>query len=287
MEGKEAMTSKKVMPDRKAARVTGSWLVLFGLMISWGCQPGIILPDEHASPYAQTRVWAIAPLIDETATQGLVDGAALAHKIMLQSQRVEGLEIASAVRVAKAMQTAGIQSVHTDAQAITLLRQLGVDGLITGVVTGWDPYDPPKIAVSIRLYARFDEADVSNPAASSGLDYRRLMTAATARQVPGEQQRPKFVASVSDVFDASNGAVLQRVQSYAHGRTPSDSPAGWRRYLIRMDLYSEFVAHELVRKLFALEWDRLQTETTDQSALSRNTCLIGGLSERGPRSAGT
>jgi hypothetical protein len=132
------------------------------------------------------------------------------------------------------------------------MRALEVDGLLVGTITGWDPYDPPKIGAAVQLYRR------RVPTAAGRTDPRKLSRAATPDELPVPEGAEPPVSEVAHYFDAANGTTRRLLRNYAHGRAPTDRPAGWRRYLLDMDLYGRFVSHELMRRMLKAEWQRLR-----------------------------
>jgi len=239
------MTSKKAMFTLIAIA-----LVMTGVGLG-GCQRrSFDQPHVYTSPYPAPKLWAVAPFRNESGTS-LVDPARFADHVAQQVQQIDGISIVPVNRVIEAMDADDLTAITSREQAMKLLNTLKVDGLLVGTVTAWDPYEPPKIGAVMQLYAR------QLPGGGTTLDSRRLTMSTTDVALPGMTVHSQPVATASGHFDAANGAVLKRLSAYAHGRAPDDSPAGWRRYLMNMDLYNEFVSHELMRRLFAAEWNRL------------------------------
>ncbi len=249
------MTSKKV----HVARLI---LALALMCIAAGCDifhfpSPPIEPHAYASPYPATKLWAVVPFRNESGTS-VADGLAFAEHLSQQLQQVPGIQIVPTNRVIAAMEASKLTQITTVDQAMKLIQTLDVDGVVVGTITAWDPYDPPKIGATIALFS----AERGEPG-GTGIDTRQLTASPIdSNTLPGERHWSQPVAQISNHFDAANGSVLTRLQAYATGRVPNDSPAGWRRYLISMDLYSEFVSHELMRRLFASEWSRLRPNTT-------------------------
>ena len=249
--GQDAMTSKKVLLSRPRR------LMLIALVVLWvglwfglaGCNRRIALPKNYASPYPATKLWAVVPFANESGTT-VPDPMRVADQLTQQLQQVEGVDVLPVNRVIEAMAAQQFDEVTTLTEAHALMDMLQVDGLLVGSITAWDPYEPPKIGISVQLYSRRRGKD-------RVLDSRQLTAATSGNQLPTVHQEPRPIAQVSDYFDAANGDILRRLQQYAYGRTPTDAPAGWRRYLLDMDLYSEFVSHELMRRLFRSEWQRM------------------------------
>lgn len=228
--------------------------LLFAGVLLAGCslfshEDRIVAPHADRSPYPATKVWAVAPFRNESGTS-VVDGIRMAEQLAGQLHQVRGIQVLPVNRVIAAMEASNMTQVTTVDQVRRLLQTLQVDGLIVGSITAWEPYDPPKIGVSIALYSAPGSLELQTAAANAP-------AGTTTGPLPGEQRWLEPVAQVGSLFDAANGSVLLHLKEYATGRAPSDSPAGWRRYLLSMDLYSEFVSHELMRRLFASEWQRL------------------------------
>ncbi len=263
----DAMTSEQDMPGRPRCRF--AWTAML-LVLAWallGCVKGdrkVELPDRYDSPYPAPKLWAVAPLINHSGTL-LMDPARLADKLTQQCQQIDGIETIPVNRVLEVMAENDFTAITGVADAMTLIEALNVDGLIVGSVTAWDPYEPPKIGMAIQLYAR------RNPNGGTRLDPRQLSAAATDPSAYSVTRYRQPVNHAAAYLDAGHGDILSRLQRYAKGRSGEDSPAGWRRYLLSMDLYSEFASHELMRRLFKAEWERLMTDRPAQAAADSQT----------------
>jgi len=267
MNRQDAMTSEKVLlstwPRRAAARwgslFSSRSIVVFALMamglLVVGCErlfpQRIEQPRRMVSPYPAAKLWAVAPFHNESGAS-VADPVRMADKLTQRLQQVEDIQVLPVNRVLAAMQQEGLQSPPTELdQAMRLMQRLDADGLIVGTLTAWNPYDPPKLGASIALFSR------RNPRTDNGLDTRALSGAATDDLPSGATVYQQPVAEAGGYFDAANGRVVKQLRDYATGRTPSDSPSGWRRYLLSMDLYLEFVSHRLASDLLEEEWWRL------------------------------
>ena len=212
------------------------------------------MPRMFSSPYPAPKLWAVMPFRNESGTSA-VDGVAFADRLAQQLQQVEGVRVLPVNRVIETMASREMGVVDTVGEAMELAGALGVDGLLVGTITAWDPYEPPKIGAAVQLYSR------GRGGAMERVDPRRLSRSTRGGALPGAVRHAQPVAEAGGYFDAANGRIRRNLRHYARGRSPLDSPAGWRRYLLDMDLYSEFVSSELMRRLFAAEWDRLRKGT--------------------------
>lgn len=160
---------------------------------------------------------------------------------------------------------------------------LGADGLIAGVIYAFDPYNPPRVGITIQLYARSlepGETDLGSDAmrrleaAPSGSDWEAL---------PGLLRSSQPVASVSHVFDSSENAERERIRYYAQGLGGRESAHGWERVLIDMDLYMQYVCRRQLEQLLRQEQQRLFVEATASRRRPADNLADGrGRIPRGP-----
>lgn len=255
MNWQDAMTSKKVRLNGIARLWLAVTVVVFALPgCEWLTQERVQQPGTLTSPYPGPKLWAVVPLRNETGTS-IANGAVMADKIGQQIAQVRGMIVLPTNRVMDAMAALKLREVRSVSDAMALIQTLDCDGLIVGSMTGWDPYEPPKIGATLQLYSR---RNPSAPGTLDGLDSREMTYAATSGGLPeGTTRYSQPVAQASGYFDAANHEVIAALQRYSVGRVPLESPAGWRSYLINMDLYAEFVSFELTRNLLLAETARI------------------------------
>jgi len=206
------------------------------------------------SPYATRRVWAVVPPTNQSGSTA-ADPLAIADQLVNQIERVENLHALPVNRVLAAMEAGQIQQVDSPAVAMTLMRVLGADGLIVGSISLCDPYDPPKLAMAMELYASEQTERYEL------VQLRYLSSAATAEQAyiqPPDIELDQPVSQVSAAFDASDPAVRAELEKYAAARGAERGDRDdWRRYRINMNLFREFVAAGMTRRLLEAEAQRL------------------------------
>jgi hypothetical protein len=154
-------------------------------------------------------------------------------------------------RVIMAMRRLGMQDVASAADARTLMNMLGVDGLIIGTVTSYDPYPPPKFGAAIQLFSG------PRPGVVSTLDPIEVTRSRTEVVAMSQMNNTQAAGQASGVFDSQNQQVLLWLDEYAAGRTEPASAYGNRIYLMNMELYTQFAAYRLLH-------DLLRHETADQ-----------------------
>jgi hypothetical protein len=234
-------------------------LVLFLLFLPSCNSKGekLVPPEQLTAPYDSSHgevLWAVAPLKNESGTS-ISDPLAVADKVAAAAAQVHGVRALPLNRTIAAMRALGLAELRDPGDAKRLAEAMGVDGLILGSVTAYDPYDPPTLGLALALYARPGAMTLNAPA---GLDVSKLRYQPTDyRYFPRSNYDDSPAAVVSEYLDAKNHAVLMDVRRYATGRSDPNSALSWHRYLASMDMYTEFAAWHTVQRLLENEWIRL------------------------------
>lgn len=257
MKRQDALTSEQVTTIRPnllgpRRRVALAGLVILAALVA-GCTSGPRRAVDLAGPYEQRQVFAVVPLRNESGSQ-YVDGVRLADRLSEQLTLTAQIDTAPVNRVLAAMDRLGLSEVSNKGQALQLRQALGIDGLLVGTVTSYDPYDPPKLGMNIELY-------LDPKHESAKFDIRKLSRAASDRdfRFEGYTSNDQPVSALSMFFDAAHPAVQDRMSQYVihrgtdYGVTSADA----RLYRISSDLYADFVAYEVCRRLMQAETQRL------------------------------
>jgi hypothetical protein len=254
------MTTVQTMLFR-AVRAAALAVGAIALMTVSACAPKETLspPDVLVAPYNAVHgdvLWAVAPLANESGAS-FVDTEMVADEIIHSIDQVRGLACLPLHRTLGAMRAHGMTSVATPQDARNLANALGVDGLIVGTITSYDPYDPPKLGLKLALFAR--NPGVETPA----LDPLKLQLSYTEfdRRL-ASQYLTKPVATVSQHLDSANHEVQMELRRYATGRHEPEGPLGWKQIMASMDLYTQFSAFVAVSRLIDQERLRLAQPTT-------------------------
>jgi len=215
-------------------------------------------PRTLTTPYDTSGgevLWAVVPLRNESGTS-VAEPLVLSDHLVGAIEEVEGIRCVPLDRTLAAMQSLKLRAIQNPAQARSLAQAMGVDGVVVGSVTAYDPYTP-LLGLSLALYARPGATMTSRPTPS--FNPRELATATTDTTVAGEDsgysERP--LAVWSGRLDGKNHQTLMDLRTYANGRTREVSALGWRRYTASMDLYSQFAMYRGVDGLLQQEWTRV------------------------------
>jgi hypothetical protein len=242
------------------------------LMTTLGCQSGreeFRFPASLVAPYDSVNgdvLWAVAPLRNESGVSA-VDILNVTDSLAAAIAETRGVSIVPVNRTLGAMRSMQMRQVQSAADARRLALQLGVDAVVVGTVTAWDPYDPPKLGLSLALYSRPGSALLSH--ADATLDPRKLESAVTELSLPSRPFADAPLSVASEHLDGANHEVQLAVQAYAEGRHEPTSALGWKRYLASMSLFTKFASFRLTGRLLDQERLRLAREQTDQQAMAR------------------
>lgn len=248
------MTSKQVMLSAAALLAAAVTLTVAGCATLY--PPRTAEPLD--APYEDRQVWAVAPLMNESGSRH-ADGVRLADKLARQLETASPLTVEPVNRVLDAMDALDMGEVTSPGEAELLRQTLGVDALVVGMVTAYEPYDPPKLGLALELYTG------PLPGPNVSLDLRELSRAAT-----DEESRPELpdpvgggpASAVSAFFDAADPQVREQLRTYGTQRgVEAHGTRDWRLYRISMDLYSEFVSYEMSSQLLEAEARRLDGST--------------------------
>ncbi len=242
--------------------MTSKQVMLTLVLLMSGClydqqPPGA---EPLVSPYVQRRVWAVAPMRNESGSL-YADGLAMADHLARQLENASNVDVLPVNRVLRAMEVLEIPVISTEAEARRVMQALDADGLVIGTITAYDPYDPPKLGLAIELF------DGGRAATLDSIDTRDLTRAATADQSSpyargGGQpmtRRDGVASGVSLFLDAATTEVRDKLKLYGGDRGGQNHhPEAWHRYRISIDLYSEFATYVASWRLMRAEARRLQ-----------------------------
>lgn len=230
-----------------------------------GCvrdKDALVVPGVLVAPYDTVRgevLWAVVPLRNESGTAE-ADKSAMSDKLAAAIEQAEGLRCLPLGRTLEAMRALKIDRVTTPAQVKQLAQAMGVDGVVIGSITAYDPYTP-VVGIALALYARPGTMERWNGRSPPPLDPTVLESQPTERPSPVRSNFPEGPASVySANLDAKSHGVQMDLREFARGRVSEPSALGWKRYLASMDLYTEFAAFHAVGGLLRNEWVRLTRE---------------------------
>ncbi len=252
------MTSAQLMPSG-IARFAAA-IVMFFALAAGGClfRSTLTQPTLLSSPYGPRQLWAVSPFLNESGSS-IADGVRTADLFTQQLEQVRGIDTVPINRVLLAMRVNEIASVTSPAEAVALMRTLGVDGLVVGTITAYDPYRPPTLGASIQLFA-------ADAAGGTPVDPRELTRARSGVPSPGTMGPSHAVAEAAGVFDSRNHETLTWLSEYAAGRTEPGSAFGTEIYLVDMELYTQFVSYRLIHDLLAFELARMTPQESQAPA---------------------
>ncbi len=219
-----------------------------------GCRTSQV-QRAYRNPYPQPRSLAVVPFINQSGSEDL-DVLAVTDEFYTELQLVEGFTVVPVNRVLAAMNQLGLTGISSPDDAFSIADNLGVDSVIIGSITQYDPYPPPRVGMAVQLYVREQRKNTS--ASDDPFKPGTLVRQAQPFEMPyGPELRPR--AGLARIIDADQKDVVERLKKYAQSRTGQQRPASWRSYTTQRN-YLRFVAHEIIGELIDQEKNWLKTQ---------------------------
>lgn len=243
------------------ALIAALWMIA-GFLSGCSGNDARVPPQVLVAPYDSSQgeaLWAVVPLANESGVS-FADTDLVADALVAKLDEARGIACLPLNRTIAAMRARGMTALRSPGDARMLANTLGVDALVIGSITAYDPYSPPKLGLTLAVFAKENRP-------SDGVDPMKLQTAYTDQDPKVRTQyldRP--IAAMSEHYDGANHEVQLALQRYAAGRHEPASALGWRGMLASMDLYVEFAAYQAVSRLLELERLRLAQPAEAQQA---------------------
>ena len=190
-------------------------------------------------PYNSSGLKRVAVVALDACTQYHPDLMAFTSALHSQLQSIEGLEV---LPDGAALAAISQGSLALPRDGLKLADSLGADGLFVAVITDYNPYGEPVLAVGLMLFAR-TITPISRP------DLDKIIQGGMPIALP-ESYTSGPVAAVFDVYDVSQRTTRHRVELYAAGQASGEVGPGWERYYRSMPHFMRFVTYEIVWSLF-------------------------------------
>ncbi len=229
-------------------------LALITILAGAGCTPGSSIQRHYKNPYFPDK-WtlAVVPFTNLSGSDAL-DTDAVTDEFYTELQQIgddSGIQVIPYNRVLAAMHRMQIEKLN-ESDVTALAENLGVDAIIVGTITRYDPYPPPLIGMIVQLY---DRKDLRALPPAGHINPGQL-----ARQGKTLDLRPspdlKPATMVIRIVDAGDNDVIERIKQYARGKGAMQSPSGWETYKTSRN-YLRFVSHEVIGEMLALQKDKL------------------------------
>ncbi|UCE59060.1 MAG: hypothetical protein JSU63_16645 [Phycisphaerales bacterium] len=222
--------------------------ILAGLMFSAGLLAGCVQEKRRIEPTVVPNILlgpmtiAVAPALNQSGATEF-DPSRFADLMASELGQADGIKVIPVSRVLGVLAAQGVDRVESQSHARDVSILLGADAILVFAVTEYDPYDPPRIAISAQLYG-------SRPFRGSGALDPVALSKETGLASSATGQGPRgLLAESQRVFDASHDSVIEEVKEFAACRGGKVSPYGWRRFLVSQQDYIRFCCHATIRVL--------------------------------------
>jgi len=175
------------------------------------------------------RVIAVLPFADRT--NGGFDGDEFAN--ILASELVKaGFRVIRPAQIGAPVTTAD--------EAIRIARRHRADVILACAITEYDPYDPPKVAIS----AQFLRVEAGP---RSGEDLDRMLQSGSWHKGPLSMSRDRAghaLAAFEEVYDSRDRETRRALHEYVEGRAESE-----REILAVQSRYLQFVSSRMIQRV--------------------------------------
>ena len=219
-------------------RIAAASLVLLG-----GCGlKSLKYTSYPPNPYPDLHVVAILPFINQTREPRL-DVVEMANLMANEITKFEGFRVVRPMQIVSA--GGGIPA--SAEEAIRWGRAAKADAVLVAAVTDYDPFEPPRIALSIQ-FLRVQGRSVSSA------DIDKIVQSASWRRGPlalGRDKAPNWIDAFETVYDAHEERIRRELVAYADAQVDSDTPfTPEREFLAVQSRYLQFVSNQVLNRLF-------------------------------------
>lgn len=127
------------------------WLFAFALLGAGGLPGCVIVQPVVSNPLPNVTRVAVAPFQNQS-TEAAADVLLVTEAYFSELQQVPGFEVVPVGVTARKIEELGLK-LHSPRDALQLARVLGVDAVVIGSITMYDPYDPPRLGLHVEWYS--------------------------------------------------------------------------------------------------------------------------------------
>lgn len=208
------------------------------LLAGCGRQMDHLEDDEY--PIADLGVIAVLPFVNQTGSS--FDAEEFGNILASELVKIGGGRVIRPAQIRLAC--APGDTLRSADDAVRLGRRVRADAVLACAITDYDPYDPPKVAVSAQLFR-------VAAGSMSGRDLDRLLQSGSWRHGPLTLSRDRAghaLAAFEDVYDAHDSNTRRALRGYIRGQVRDDSPFGEREFLAVQPRYLQFVSSQVIHR---------------------------------------
>lgn len=188
-------------------------------------------------PYGTTI--AVAPALNFSGSSAF-DPVVVGDYMASELSTIEGVRVVGVTRVMSILADQGVTQIQSPEHAVQVCERIGADAILVFAITEYDPYRP-IVGIAAQIYGR--------PAAPRTLD--PVATSRMARPFPVPDRTDAVLpwGEVQKTFNGVHEDIQMQVRDYADDRNESDTPYGWRKYLVSQEWYLRFCCFAVAREL--------------------------------------
>ena len=220
-------------------------LSLLALVLVAGCTR----IDTRPEPAAPISIVAVLPFTNLTSGSSF-DGDEFGNILASELVKIAGVRVIRPAQIRAELQPGETLTSIND--ALSTGRRTRADAVLVCAVTDYDPYEPPKVGISVQFLRV-----AAQPLSSQDID--RLMQSSSWKRGPLVMSRDKAghgIAAFEEVYDSHEGRTRGDLAAYARKQTEGDSAfAHEREFLAVQSRYLQFVSSRVIQRA----WEILAT----------------------------
>jgi hypothetical protein len=194
------------------------------------------------NPYPDLHVVAVLPFINQTRELRL-DVIEMANLLANEITKFEGFRVVRPMQIVSA--GGGIPT--SSEEALRWGRAAKADAVLVVAVTDYDPFEPPRIALSLQ-FLRVQGRSISSA------DIDKIVQSASWRRGPlamGRDKAPNWIDAFETVYDAHEERIRKELVAYSQAQVDSDSPfTREREFMAVQSRWLQFVSNQILNRLF-------------------------------------
>jgi len=226
---------------------------LAGCALRSEARPGADAPETRPP-----RIVVAVPPARNLSNSGNWDPVRVADELSAALMEVPGIEVIPVNRTLGALHVLGLDELESADDAYALMEQTGADAAMVAAVTEFNPYDPPRVALTVQWY------DGVRPEPVGAVDPVALSRASTTVAPRPAERRP--IAQVQRVYDAADQKLLADLRDFALRRDGRDSPYGWRAHAKSTALFIRYISCSVVETILQQAVEIRDVEPTREAS---------------------
>ncbi len=219
--------------------------LLLSALLAQGCGlESVTYKAYPGNPYPDIRHVVVLPFMNRTLDPQ-ANFVEFSNIFASELLKFEGFRVVRPLQAAEA--AAPGEKIQSLEDVLRFARRFKADAIVVADVTDYDPYDPPRIGISVQFLR-------TSARGLAAAEIDRIVQSSSWRRGPVGLSRDKaghFIAAFEHVYDAHEERIRREIVAYAQAQDESDSPfPAEREFLAVQARYQQFVSNQVINHIF-------------------------------------